>query len=102
MAFPSTSNNEPTADQGYQEVLGRGRRPKNTERMKALIQAEGEDDGHTAITEQLRRHYQDNYLASQASPITPQPTTAETLSGSPHKVNSAVRYKKQPMNSKDE
>ncbi|KAG1847000.1 hypothetical protein DFJ58DRAFT_730327 [Suillus subalutaceus] len=30
-------------DQDFQEVLGRGKRPKNVELMNALIQAEGED-----------------------------------------------------------
>jgi hypothetical protein len=35
----------PIDDQGFQEVLGCGRRTKDTERMNALIQAEAEDDG---------------------------------------------------------
>ncbi|OJA08763.1 hypothetical protein AZE42_08870 [Rhizopogon vesiculosus] len=52
--------------------------------------------------EQLRRYYQDNHLASQASRITPQPTTAGTFSGSPQKVKFTARCKKRPMNSKDE
>ncbi|OJA13963.1 hypothetical protein AZE42_03618 [Rhizopogon vesiculosus] len=52
--------------------------------------------------EQLRRYYQDNYLASQAFCVTPQPTTAETFSGSPQKVKFTARCKKRPMNSEDE
>jgi hypothetical protein len=53
--------------------------------------------------DQLRQYYQDNYyLASQTFPITPQPTTTETLSGSPQKVNFTARYKKRPINLKDE
>ncbi|KAG2028952.1 hypothetical protein BDR03DRAFT_1019113 [Suillus americanus] len=44
MASSSTLNAEPAAvDPGFQEVLGCGKRPKNTERMNALVQAEGED-----------------------------------------------------------
>ncbi|OJA14201.1 hypothetical protein AZE42_12708 [Rhizopogon vesiculosus] len=56
MASPSTSNNEPAGDQGYQEVLGRGRRPKNTERMNALIQAEGEDDDQPSFPHHFSTH----------------------------------------------
>ncbi|OAX31085.1 hypothetical protein K503DRAFT_815280, partial [Rhizopogon vinicolor AM-OR11-026] len=52
--------------------------------------------------EQLHQYYQDNYLAPQASPITPEPTTAETVFGSPQKVDFMAQYKKRPMNLKDE
>jgi hypothetical protein len=53
MASSSTSNNKPLAEQGFQEVLGRGKRTKNVERMNALIQAEGEDDDQPSAS---RRH----------------------------------------------
>ncbi|KAJ8581380.1 hypothetical protein M405DRAFT_868725 [Rhizopogon salebrosus TDB-379] len=53
MASSSTSNSKPMAEQGFQEVLGRGKRTKNVERMNALIQAEGEDDDQPSAS---RRH----------------------------------------------
>ncbi|KAG2029090.1 hypothetical protein BDR03DRAFT_1051571, partial [Suillus americanus] len=43
-SMASSSRSNPTVDQDFQEVLGRGKRPKNVERMNALIQAEGEDN----------------------------------------------------------
>lgn len=47
----SSSVSIPAEDQleGFQEVLGRGKRTKNLERMNAPIQAEGElEDEHLA------------------------------------------------------
>lgn len=53
--------------------------------------------------DQLRQYYQDNYLASQATLAVPQPAAAaQTVSGSPQKVNFTARYKKRPTNLKDE
>lgn len=39
----ASKTDAPMDDEGFQEVLGHGRWPKNTERMNALIEAEGED-----------------------------------------------------------
>ncbi|KAG2030396.1 hypothetical protein BDR03DRAFT_906074 [Suillus americanus] len=52
----------PADDDGFQEVLGRGRRPKNPERMNALIQAEQEDNGQP-----LRRHRQPHRLPKKSA-----------------------------------
>ncbi|KAG1817901.1 hypothetical protein EV424DRAFT_1347788 [Suillus variegatus] len=43
-SMASSSRSNPTMDQDFQEVLGRGKRPKNVERMNALIQSEGKDN----------------------------------------------------------
>ncbi|KAG2029544.1 hypothetical protein BDR03DRAFT_1018235 [Suillus americanus] len=57
MASLSTLNAEPAAvDPGFQEVLGRGKRPKNTERMNALIQAEGQDIDNPSRRPRRSRH----------------------------------------------
>jgi len=54
----------PAEDQAFQEVLGHGRRPKNPERMNALIQAEREDHDQP-----LRRHRRSRCLPKKSTII---------------------------------
>jgi len=55
-------SNIPANDQGFQEVLGHGRRPKNRERMNALIQAEREDNDQP-----LHRHHRPRHLPKKSA-----------------------------------
>ena len=50
----------PVDPDGFQEVLGRGRRLKNSERMAELIQAEGEDDSHNPPRRRPNHHRRSN------------------------------------------